>query len=167
MRSAIATQEPNIDRRLRALRRANFRMIEQELYNYRWSRQMLAQALKELNVVADSTVMSAPTDEDRVQTSCYLADIVSQRAEELMRERAYTVAVLTETARRLDAIDYMLRRLEQDVEKGKKRLVEMRYFEGRLTDEAIQEELGISARTFRRWRREAVEIVAQRLGLLV
>lgn len=72
---------------------------------------MLAQALREVNIVADSTVMPASIDEARVQTSWYLHDIVAQRAEELMRERRPTVAVLQETARRLDAIQYMLRRL--------------------------------------------------------
>jgi len=167
MQSTFVFQQPNIEQRLRALRRANFQLIELELYNYRWSRQMLAQALRELDLIADSTVMALPPDEDRVQTSRYLSDIVAERAEELMRERRHTVAVLQETARRLDAIEYMLRRLEQDPEPAKKRLVELRYFEGRLTDEAIQQELGISARTLRRWRREAVEVVAGRLGLLV
>jgi len=167
MQSTFVFQQPNIEQRLRALRRANFQLIELELYNYRWSRQMLAQALRELDLIADSTVMAPPPDEDRVQTSRYLSDIVAERAEELMRERRHTVAVLQETARRLDAIEYMLRRLEQDPEPAKKRLVELRYFEGRLTDEAIQQELGISARTLRRWRREAVEVVAGRLGLLV
>lgn len=142
-------------------------MIELELYNYRWSRQMLAQALRELDLIADSTVMAPPLDEERVQTSRYPSDIVAERAEELMRERRHTVAVLQETARRLDAVEYMLRRLEQDSEPAKKRLVELRYFEGRLTDEAIRQELGISESTFRRWRREAVEIVAERLGLIV
>lgn len=167
MQSTFVFQQSNIEQRLRALRRANFQLIELELYNYRWSRQMLAQALRELDLIADSTVMAPPPDEDRVQTSRYLSDIVAERAEELMRERRHTVAVLQETARRLDAIEYMLRRLEQDPEPAKKRLVELRYFEGRLTDEAIQQELGISARTLRRWRREAVEVVAGRLGLLV
>lgn len=161
------TQQPNVERRLRALRRANFRMIEAELYNYRWSKSILAQALRELNVMADSTVMAAPTDEPRVQTSWYLNDIVFHRAEELIKQQRYTAAALRETARRLEAIEYMLRRLDQDPEKNKRRLIEMRYFDGRLSDEAIRQELAISESTFRRWRREAVELVAERLGVVV
>jgi|SRR5690625_2470333 len=154
-------------RRLRSLKRANVRMIETELYNYHHSKQLLANSLKELNVIADSTVVTMPPDEDRVQSSGYLSDIVASRAGELATMRTYTIAVLTETARRLDAIDYMLQRLKVDPEPKKIEAIQKRYFENRLTDEGIQMELGISESTLRRWRRSAIEIVASRLGLLV
>ena len=155
---------PNIDQRLRQLRRANAKLIELELYNYRWSREMLARALENLNLVADSTVLSPPPNEARVQTSRYLADIVAKRAAELLEERRYTVAVLQETARRLEAIEYMLKQLDEP----RRRFVELKWFnEKRVDDKEIEKALGISSRTLRRWKRDAIEIVASRLGLLV
>lgn len=164
MQPMTITRESTAGDRLRSLRRANFRMIEAELYNYRWSRKMLVQVLRELNLVADSTVMAPPLDEDRVQTSRYFADIVAQRAEELANERAYTVAVLQETARRLEAIEYMLKQLDEP----RRRFVELKWFnEKRVDDKEIEKALGISSRTLRRWKRDAIEIVASRLGLLV
>jgi len=156
---------PNIDQRLRQLRRANAKLIELELYNYRWSREMLARALENLNLVADSTVLSPPPNEARVQTSRYLADIVAKRAAELLEERRYTVAVLQETARRLDAIEYMVRRLKVDAPR-KAEAIERIYFQGE-AEEEVRKVLNVTDRTIRRWKREAVEIVADRLGLLV
>lgn len=164
--SMVMTKQ-NGARRLNGLRRANFRTIEAELYNYHHSRQLLAEYLKELDVIADSTVVTMPADEDRVQSSNYLSDIVATRAGELAAMKEYTVAVLLETARRLDAIDYMLRRLKVDPEPRKLEAIQKRYFENRFTDEGIQMELGVSERTLRRWRREAIEIVAARLGIIV
>jgi len=173
--TVTTSKEPTIEQRLRALRRANAKMIEQELYHYRWSRTMLATALRELDLLADSTVMPSPPDQDRVQTSRYLSDIVAERAERLMDERRYTVAVLYETARRLDAIEWMLRRLDADV----RRFVEMKWIgvwekdaggrerERRYEDAEIEKALGVSSRTLRRWKQEVVGMVAGRLGLLV
>lgn len=165
MTTVSTASKPKIDQRLRALRRANTKLIELELYNYKWSKKMLAEALKELELVADSTVLAPPLNEERVQTSRYFADIVARRAEALWEERRYTIAVLQETARRLDAIEYMVRRLRADAPR-KAEAIERIYFEGE-AEEKVREALGVTDRTIRRWKRDAVEIVASRLGLLV
>lgn len=154
-------------RHLRQIKRANFRRIELELQGYYLSRKMLAESLVELNVIADSTIVTRPPDEERVQSSGYLSDIVASRVIEVDKYRTHTLMVLKETARWLDAIAYMLDQLKIDPEPRKQDLVRLKYFENRLTDEGIQMELGISESTFRRWRRQVVEMVATRLGLLV
>lgn len=43
-------------------------------------------------------------------------------------------------------------------------MIQLKYIEQRLTDQGIQEELGISEGTYRRWRNEFIGLIAERLG---
>ena len=54
--------------------------------------------------------------------------------------------------------------MERTQEPARLKLIQMEYFEERVTDREIQEELGISERAFYRRRKELIVLGAERLG---
>lgn len=132
----------------RERRRANFRLIERELYCYELTKRRLAEMRSD---IIDSTPVSD------VPTRAGHGD---PTANTVLRLNS---AALVEAAKRLAAIESVCRELRER-RPEQYRLLRLRYFEQRLTDVGIQMELHISPRTFRRWRREIVQMVADRLG---
>lgn len=104
--------------------KANIRLIEVELYNYK-------QTKRELEKIKNSA-------------SC---------------------ASIFEIERRTNAIEYALKVFENQPEKL--RFIEAKYFERHLTDAGVMQALSIEQATFYRWKKEVIQIIADRLGYLI
>lgn len=130
------------------IEKANFRMIEAELYGYHESK-------KELELMEEEILESTPDKEVAVQNG--LGDSTAVKAIKLASSRD-----LLEVRRRINAIEKTLFVLQQN--ETKLRLLQMKYFERRYTDQGIMAELHIGHNTFYRWRREIVALVGSYLG---
>jgi len=128
-------------------------MIEVELYCYEESKEQLELLRKEI-------IESTPSYEVNVKTSP--GDPTQAKAIKLVNSRE-----IIEMERRLKAIDKAIEILKTSNEPRKYELLRMKYFERRYTDVGICMELGISERTFYRWRREIIELIANFLGCRV
>lgn len=133
--------------------KANFRMIEAELYCYHESK-------KSLELMREEIIESTPEAGEKVQTG--LGKTTEVKAIKLVNNRE-----IIEIQRRLSAIDKAIEILKTSNEPRKYELLEKKYFEKRLTDIGIQLDLNLSERTFYRWRREIVELIANYLGCRV
>jgi len=176
----------------RAKRRANFKAIEHELYTYDVVKRELDRMQQEIADIASPpghwpsvgfitkkvVGLDGKASEERVygvvpgRSEGQISDPTPERAQDVWqyREKVLGSLAFREMSRRVEAIDYMLSllRSSQDPEApAKLRLVEEKYFKRRLTDEGIWNELHISMKTFYRWRREVIEIIAERLGWVV
>jgi RinA family phage transcriptional activator len=58
----------------------------------------------------------------------------------------------------------MLRVVKASPEPGRYDLIRLAYWDRRFTVKGICDQLSISERTYYRWRREALQLVAERLG---
>jgi len=132
--------------------RAAFRLIECELYNYHQTKQEIEQYKQDLIEASAITF-------DNVRASNSPSDPTGKKAFVLMSSIA-----IRETERRISAIDHALKLLESHPERGRIKLVHLKYFDRELTDQGICTRLNISERTFRRWRIDTVKIIADRLG---
>lgn len=135
------------------IKRANFKMIEAELYCYEESK-------KQLELLREEIIESTLTQEVNVKTSP--GDPTQTKAIKLVNNRE-----IIEMERRLKAIDKAIEILKTSNEPRKYKLLHMKYFERRYTDVGICMELEISERTFYRWRREIIELIANFLGCRV
>ena len=135
------------------IKRANFKMIEAELYCYEESK-------RQLELLREEIIESTPTQEVNVKTGP--GDPTQTKAIKLVNSRE-----IIEMERRLKAIDKAIEILKTSNEPRKYELLHMKYFERRYTDVGICMELGISERTFYRWRREIIELIANFLGCSV
>ena len=135
------------------IKRANFKMIEAELYCYHESK-------KQLELLREEIIESTPSQEISVKSSP--GDPTQTKAIKLVNNRE-----IIEMERRLKAIDKAIEILKTNNESRKYELLKMKYFERRYTDVGICMELGISERTFYRWRREVIELIANFLGCRV
>lgn len=131
------------------LKRANFRVIEQELYHYPERRKMLEEM--RLDIIESGGQPEVPIDTGP-------GDPTSRKAIKLR-----TSVAIYETERRLKAIEDVLKVTER-IEPDKYKLVRLKYFEQKLTNQGIMAELNISATTFYRWRQEFIKEIADRLG---
>lgn len=162
-----------------ALKRSNFRTIEMELYNYRETKQDvavgLAADLKELEEAAyysrqiSATASKGGEEDPNIDPSFIrpqggYSDPTLFKTEHVMSVRRRMIRQYQETLRRLEAIEWMLQCLESDPEPGKLRLIEMKYFNHAGSNDILMEKLGVSRATFYRWQREAIRLVAYRLG---
>lgn len=129
------------------------RVIEAEIRNY----HRTVQELRELEEAMSYPAVGGDFGE-RVQTAG-LSDPTAARAFRMM-----TSAELIEIRRRVDAIEYMIRVLKAHPEPGRYELIRLRYWDGRYTVPGICDKLNIGQRTYYRWRRDALQLVAERLG---
>lgn len=135
------------------IKRANFKMIEAELYCYHESK-------KQLELLREEIIESTPQQEVSVKSGP--GDPTQTKAIKLVNNRE-----IIEMERRLKAIDKAIEILKTNNESRKYELLKMKYFERRYTDVGICMELGISERSFYRWRREIIELIANFLGCRV
>ena len=135
------------------IKRANFKMIEAELYCYEESK-------RQLEFLREDIIESTPSHEINVKTGP--GDPTQTKVIKLVNSRE-----IIEMERRLKAIDKAIEILKTSNEPRKYELLRMKYFERRYTDVGICMELGISERTFYRWRREIIELIANFLGCRV
>lgn len=142
-----------MNQRERNIRAATIKLIEAEIRNY----HLTVADLKEMEeAIALPGQQGELSDSTR---STDPGDPTPARAHRMM-----TSAQLLEIRRRVEAIDYMLRVVRASPEPGRYDLVRLAYWDGRFTVKGICDQLSISQATYYRWRREALQLVAERLG---
>ena len=137
-------------RRDRHIRNASLRLIEAEIRNYH-------QTLKDLRELEESIAM--PGMQEETGKTAEPGDPTPARAIRMM-----TSTQLMEIRRRVSAIEHMLEILKASPEPGRYELIRLAYWDGRYTVKGICDRLRVSERTYYRWRREALQVVAERLG---
>ena len=135
------------------LKQLNYKVIEAELCNYHSNKE-------EYSRLREQTFEES-TSGDGIRIKGKISDPTAKKVLTL------TTTVLLETERRLRAIDYVLKMLSRSDESAKVELIRMKYFERELTDQGIQMRLNISKSTYTRWKREIIELIAERLGIIV
>ena len=139
-------------RRDRHIRNASLRLIEAEIRNYH-------QTLKDLRELEESIALPGQGEFGDGTRSTEPGDPTPSRAIRMM-----TSAQLLEIRRRVEAIEYMLRVVKASPEPGRYELIRLAYWDGRYTVMGICDKLNIGKTTYYRWRREALQLVAERLG---
>lgn len=129
-------------------KKATFRLIEAELYAYPKTKEELEQMRE------DILSMQAVAHEGVRVNASGVSDTTAKKAVKL------TSLALMETARRVEAIEYVYDKLDEE----RKKLVRLKYWEGNLTNQGIAREMNIDLATFYRWRKGIVEAIALRLG---
>jgi RinA family phage transcriptional activator len=140
--------------RSREIRRACIRLIEAEIRAYPETLQSLKEIEQEIAEphspgayigLAKTTGHSDPTAKKALKM------IESPKVRELQR--------------RISAIRRMVRILKASPDPGRYKLIELTYWaDGRYNVEGVCQKLNISKTTYNRWKNEALEIVAERLG---
>ena len=136
----------------RHIRNATLRLIEAEIRNYH-------QTIETLRELEESIALPGQGEFGNGTRSTEPGDPTPARAYKMM-----TSAQLLEIRRRVEAIEYMLRVVKASPEPGRYELIRLAYWDGRYTVRGICDQLSISERTYYRWRREALQLVAERLG---
>jgi RinA family phage transcriptional activator len=136
----------------RHIRNATLRLIEAEIRNYH-------QTIETLREIEESIALPGQGEFGNGTRSTEPGDPTPSRAYRMM-----TSAQLLEIRRRVDAIEYMLRVVKASPDPGRYGLIKLAYWDGRYTVRGICDQLSISERTYYRWRREALQLVAERLG---
>lgn len=142
-----------ISGRDRSIRQASMRVIEAEIRNYHQTVQTLRELEESIALPGQQGELSDST------RSTDPGDPTPSRAYRMM-----TSAQLLEIRRRVEAIEYMLRILKASPEPARYDLIRLAYWDGRYTVIGICDQLKISKTTYYRWRREALQLVAERLG---
>lgn len=129
------------------------RVIEAEIRNYH-------QTVRALHELEESIAYPAAVGDYSERTaSAGPGDPTAMRAMRLM-----TSTELMEIRRRVAAIEYMLRVLKAHPEQKRYELIRLTYWDGRYTVPGICEQLNIGERTYYRWRKDALQLVAEKLG---
>ena len=136
----------------RHIRNATLRLIEAEIRNYH-------QTVETLREIEESIALPGQGEFGDGTRSTEPGDPTPSRAYRMM-----TSAQLLEIRRRVDAIEYMLRVVKSSPDPGRYGLIKLAYWDGRYTVRGICDQLSISERTYYRWRREALQLVAEKLG---
>lgn len=136
--------------RNRARKRAAFELIEREVESYH-------ELKKWLDEEKMAIIESSPSNEVAVQSGP--GDPTASKTIKLCSSKT-----ILEIERRVNAIEYALSVVKRSGEANWMRLIELKYWDNRLTHAGIASELNISRATFHRWRRKFIELVADRLG---
>ncbi len=131
------------------MRLALERFLEDELSNYRKN-------MFELNLLREEIIEGSPTP-DGMPRGNTTSNPTESKAARLM-----TSNVILCLERRLHGVARVLDRYQNNPEMLK--FIELKYFKGTHTAIGVQNELHISERTYRRWRRNIVESLAAELG---
>ena len=137
----------------RTTHQQNFRLIESELYFFKDTKKALTE-------MESAIVEASGHSETGIRAG--ISNPTAQKAERLLTSLEYL-----ETKRRVEAIEYAVEVFKKCHEPAKLRLIEMKYFERRYTDEGIVSEIGTDRSTFYRWKREFVELIANKLGFVI
>lgn len=134
----------------RARKKATFELIEREVESYHELKMWLDEekmAIIESSPSSEVAVQSGPSNPTASKT-------IKLRSSK----------TILEIERRVDAIEYALGVVKRSGEANWMRLIQLKYWDNRLTNAGITAELHISRATFHRWRRKFVELVAEYLG---
>lgn len=134
----------------RARKRAAFELIERDVEAYHELKTWLDE--ERMAIIEASPAVDVPS-----QTGP--GNPTASKAIKLRSSRA-----ILEIERRVEAIEYALSVVARSKEPNWMRLVELKYWDNRLTHAGIASELNISRATFHRWRRKFIELIADRLG---
>ena len=137
----------------RTTQQQNFRLIESELYFFKDTKKALIE-------MESAIVESSGHSETGIRAG--VSNPTAQKAERLLTSLEYL-----ETKRRVEAIEYAVEVFRRCHEPSKIRLIEMKYFERRYTDEGIISEINVSRSAFYKWKREFVELIANKLGFVI
>jgi len=137
----------------RTTQQQNFRLIESELYFYK-------DTLKSLRDMESAIIDASGHSETGIRSG--ISNPTGQKAEKLLTSLEYL-----ETKRRIDAIEYAIDIIQRCHDGCKIQLIEMKYFDRKYTDEGIMGELNVSRPTFFRWKREFIELIANKLGFVI
>lgn len=135
------------------MKRAVFRYVEAELYDYPWTKQEIARL--RTDIALEGPALEAALLGHRV-TGGQLPDPTVAKTIRLLTNRR-----LQRMEETVAAIERVLDRLPPEMQ----RLVQLKYWE-RWGPWRITEELHISERTYYRWRAAVVRAVAVELGLV-
>lgn len=133
------------------MKRATYRYIEAEIYDY-------PSTVEEITRLRQEIIEGGSPDDTQTR-------VQSNRISDPTADRA-TRLVMDKRLRRLEEVRNAIDRVYQNLDRDRKRLVEMKYWEKRLTHTGIAEDLHIGERTFYRWKDDVVKAVALELGLL-
>ena len=133
------------------MKRATYRYIEAEIYDY-------PSTVGEITRLRQEIIEGGSPDDTQTR-------VQSNRISDPTADRA-TRLVMDKRLRRLEEVRNAIDRVYQNLDPDRKRLVEMKYWEKRLTHTGIAEDLHIGERTFYRWKDDVVKAVALELGLL-
>jgi hypothetical protein len=175
--------------------KANFRVIEQDLYTYKLMKQTVTEKLEELDQansfepglkatrINELYINDKPKNENKqyqeahstvrnesnpTQDQAFMAIHWEQRKKYLSTLLAGTQ--YAEMQRRVEAIDYVLKRLDNSFlgyEKSQAALIRERYFEHQLTPDGLAAKFNISRATVYRWSEDVIQEIAIRLGFLI
>jgi len=134
------------------VKNAVFRYVEAELYDYPFTKRDL-ESLR-LDIIEEGP---DPGMVRAASRTTEVSDPTLSKATKLLTNRR--LARMEDTVR---AIERVLDRLPAE----KYRLVELKYFQGRLSNLGVADALKVSLRTFYRWREEIVMAVAVEMGLV-
>jgi hypothetical protein len=162
--------------------KANYRVIEQDLYNYYLIKQHVKKIIEEYKISEEyqptpSVSTNRPIDEGgrpkgKTSDSTYNQAVKCMRLRERYKNATsiYSALGFAEMMRRIEAIEYVLDRLESSsigADKLKADLVKKRYFERRLTPDGLAIELHIHRSTVFKWCNDVIGEIATRLGFIV
>ena len=132
--------------RYTSLEKGNFKLIEFELQHYHQTKKNYADYEDEIinssSIASEirGTQISKPTEQKAIKLVSSLH--------------------LAEMKKRIDAIEYVMGILPE----SKLGLLQEKYFNKRLTDYGIMQKFNIEQATFYRYRREIIQLIADRMG---
>jgi len=173
--------------------KANFKVIEQDLYAYRLMKKTITDLLEQLDEAESfEPGLKATKLSDMYQikeknpNKSYIAAhnlirpesnptegqaLIMMHWEEKRKhlEQLLSATQYAEMIRRIKIIEYVLNRLENSsigYEKQKAELIKARYFEQRLAPVGLAQEFHISLATVYKWSTEVVLEISRRLGFI-
>lgn len=135
--------------RYSTLEKVNFNLIESELYHYHHTKKMYKQL-----------------EDDIINGSGIAPEIRGTQISKPTENKAMKLITnlqIIEMRKRLDAIEYVMQLLPEHL----LTLLQEKYFNKRLTNYGIMQQLNIEQATFYRYRREIIAMIAERLGWIV
>jgi len=125
-----------------------YRYIESELRHYK-------QTCKELESLKREIILETP--EPQEGHSSTPGDPTGSKTAKILQDKRI---------RRLEGIVNAIRNVYEHCDESKKKLIEMKYWQNRYTDQGISYHLGVDDRTIRRWKQITIYAIAQELGYL-
>jgi len=137
-----------MSKKLTSRQKEYFKLVEKEIYNYHYTKREIKEqrmAIIEGGGKPETSVQSAPGDPTGSKAT-----------------RLVTSSTLMHMEKVVGAIEDALKELE--FEPVRKEMIRLKYWDRRLKDYGIMQELNIPKNTFYSWRRKFVYSIASKLG---
>ena len=135
------------------MKKAAFCYIEAELYDYHQTKQTLEELKLEIieeGPQPDLIDLDIPRSKNKITNPTLSKSI-----------KLITNKRITRLAETVRAVDKVLIRLPEE----KRKLLQLKYWDGRWSDAGVAEQLNVSLATYYRWRKEIVVAVGIELGI--